>query len=197
MKDLAHSALLVVDVQNCFLPGGSLAVPDGDVVIPRLNGYIRLFQAAGRPIFASRDWHPPQTTHFQSGGGPWPVHCVAGTPGADFGPELALPEDTVVVSKGMGAYEDAYSAFQARDAGDRMLADLLHQQGIRHLYIGGLALDYCVRFSALDARNLGLEVTVLIDAARAVNVQPQDGERAVEEMVRAGANLATLERLVA
>ncbi|MHB0855952.1 MAG: isochorismatase family protein [Anaerolineae bacterium] len=190
-----HSALLAVDVQNCFLPGGSLAVPEGDVVVPRLNAYTRLFRQAGQPIFASRDWHPPETTHFQSGGGPWPQHCVAGTPGAEYAPGLALPQDAVIVSKGMGAYEDAYSAFQARDAGDRMLADLLRQQGVQHLYIGGLALDYCVRYSALDARNLRLGVTVLIDATRAVNVKPHDAEQAIEDMVRVGVALATIEHL--
>ncbi|HHX64735.1 MAG TPA: isochorismatase family protein, partial [Chloroflexi bacterium] len=173
------SALLVVDIQNCFLPGGSLAVAEGDEIIPRINSYIRAFRQAGRPVYASRDWHPPETTHFQSGGGPWPEHCVQNTPGAEFHPDLELPEDAHIVSKGMGADEDAYSAFHARDDGGRMLLDKLLEAGIKHLYIGGLALDYCVKYSTLDAAVAGLKVTVLIDASRAVNVEIHDAEKAI------------------
>jgi nicotinamidase/pyrazinamidase len=189
------SALLVVDVQNCFLPGGSLGVTEGDTVIPRLNRYIRAFRQAGRPVFASRDWHPEETTHFRSGGGPWPQHCVQNTPGAEFHPDLELPEDAQIVSKGMGADEDAYSAFQARDEAGQSLPEKLHEAGIRHLYIGGLALDYCVKYSTLDAIAAGLDVTVLIDATRAVNVETHDAEKTIEELVRVGARLVTLETL--
>jgi nicotinamidase/pyrazinamidase len=190
-----NSALLVVDVQNCFCPGGSLPVPEGDAIVPKMNAYIDLFRRARRPIFASRDWHPPETTHFNTRGGPWPPHCVQNTPGAEFHPDLALPEDAVVISKGMGAEEDAYSAFQARDDEGRSLTERLRELGVENLYVGGLALDYCVKSSALDAVREGLGVTLLIDATRAVNVNPHDGELAVEELVRAGVEIATIETL--
>ncbi len=190
-----NSALLVVDVQNDFCPGGALPVIEGDQVVPRLNVYIRLFQSLGRPILASRDWHPQQTIHFVTQGGPWPPHCLQGTPGAAFHPGLELPESAIVVSKGMRADEDAYSAFQAYDERGLLLAERLHTLDIEHVYIGGLTLDYCVKTSSLDALQGGFGVTVLIDATRAVNVRPHDGELAVEELVRAGAALATIELL--
>lgn len=183
------SALLIVDVQNDFLPGGALAVPEGDAVIPPLNALAAQFAAAGRPVIASRDWHPPVTTHFQTHGGQWPPHCVQGTPGAAFPDTLRLPPGTLIVSKGMGADEDAYSAFQARDEQGRPLAELLRERGVRHLYVGGLATDYCVQASVLDALAHGFRVTVLEDAIRAVNLQPHDGARALEKMRAAGAEI--------
>ena len=192
-----NAALLIVDMQNDFCPGGALPVSEGDSIVPRLNAYIRLFRQAGRPIIASRDWHPTQTTHFLSQGGPWPAHCVQNTSGAQFYPDLDLPEDVLVVSKGMGAEEDAYSAFQARDDQGRSLGERLRALGVKHLYVGGLALDYCVRASALDASRQGVGATLLIDATRAVNVHPHDGELAVEELVRSGVELATIETLEA
>ena len=191
----ANSALLIVDVQNDFCPGGALPIPEGDSLVPKLNAYIRLFRELDRPIVASRDWHPPQTTHFVTQGGPWPPHCVQDTPGARFHRDLALPEDALVVSKGMGAQEDAYSAFQARDDRGRPLAERLRALGVEHVYVGGLALDYCVITSALDAVAQGLGATLLIDATRAVNVNPHDGELALEELVRSGVGLATIEML--
>lgn len=193
----AHSALLIVDVQNDFCPGGALAVPEGDAIIPKLNAYIRLFAESGRPIVASRDWHPPETTHFVSGGGPWPPHCVQNTPGAAFHPALALPKEALIVSKGMGAQEDAYSAFDARDEAGRPLGEHLRRMGVRHLYVAGLALDYCVKASALDAVRQGLAATVLLDATRAVNVQPHDAELAIEELLRQGVGLTVFEQLEA
>jgi len=190
-----NSALLIVDLQNDFCPGGALPVSEGDGIVPRLNDYIGLFREAGRPIVATRDWHPPQTTHFVTQGGPWPPHCIQDTPGAQFHPDLALPEDTLVVSKGMGAAEDAYSAFDARDDQGRPLAQRLRELGVTRLYVGGLALDYCVKASALDAITQGLGATVLIDATRAVNVNPHDAELALEDLVRSGVVLATIEVL--
>jgi nicotinamidase/pyrazinamidase len=189
--------LLVVDIQNDFCPGGALSIPEGDRIIPRLNAYVRLFREAGRPIIATRDWHPQSTTHFRSGGGLWPVHCVAGTPGAEFHPAFELPEGALVVSKGMGDREDAYSAFQARDGLGTLLPELLRDMGVEHIYVSGLALDYCVKFTALDAVRDGFGVTVLIDATRAVNVSVHDAELAIEEIVRVGAELAVFEQLVA
>jgi len=190
-----NSALLIIDMQVDFCPGGALAVPEGDQIVPKLNDYIRLFRAAHRPILASRDWHPPETTHFRTQGGPWPPHCIQGTPGAAFHPDLALPQDVIIISKGMGAAEDAYSAFQARDTEGRLLEERLRALGVEHLYIGGLALDYCVKASALDAVAKGFRTTVLVDATRAVNIKPHDGELAIEELLRAGVDLATIETL--
>ncbi len=190
--DPARDALLVVDVQNDFCPGGALGVRDGDAVVPVLNRYVQRFRAAGAPVYFTRDWHPPVTRHFAAYGGPWPPHCVQGTPGAEFHPALAVPRDAVVVSKGMDPAEDAYSAFQARSADGQPLPALLAARGVRRLYVGGLATDYCVRATARDALAAGLGVVVLRDAVRAVDVEPGDGERALEEMREAGAREATL-----
>jgi len=191
-----RGALLVVDMQRDFMPGGALPVPDGDTIIPKVNAYIGQFRLAGAPVFASRDWHPPKTTHFQAWGGLWPPHCVQGTPGAAYHPDLKLAEDVVIVSKGMDPQEDAYSAFQARNLDDgRLLGDYLQAHGVEHLYVLGLALDYCVKWSALDAVRHGLGATVLVDATRAVNVRPHDAEEAIEMLVRARVRLATIETL--
>src|SRR5204863_4154412 len=143
-------ALLLVDPQNDFCPGGSLPVADGDAVMPVLNAWAAAAERSGVPIFISRDWHPRRTTHFKEGGGVWPPHCVMGTHGAEFHPDLHVPRTATIVSKGMGEAEDAYSAFQARDDTGRALADLLGAQGVARLYVGGLATDYCVKSSALD-----------------------------------------------
>jgi nicotinamidase/pyrazinamidase len=184
------SALLLVDVQNDFCPGGALAVPEGDQVVPVLNAWTRAFLAAGRPVFASRDWHPANSVHFVTGGGPWPPHCVQGTPGADFHPGLEMPPEVVVLSKGMDPAESGgYSAFEATDAAGRTLAERLRQAGVRRLYVGGLATDYCVRASVLDALRAGLAVTVIGDGVRGVDVTPGDSARALEEMKAAGATV--------
>src|SRR5687767_9951347 len=132
-------ALLLVDPQNDFCPGGSLAVPDGDAVMPVLSAWAAAAERSNVPIFVSRDWHPLRTTHFKDFGGVWPAHCVAGTPGAEFHPDLKLPTSAVIVSKGMGEDEDAYSAFQARDSRDTPLVQLLKQHQVQHLYVMGLA----------------------------------------------------------
>jgi nicotinamidase/pyrazinamidase len=174
--------LLVVDVQRDFLPGGALAVPDGDRVIAPLNDCLEAFAAAGRPVFASRDWHPADHVSFHAQGGVWPAHCVAGTPGAAFPDALRLPRDRIVISKAQQRDREAYSAFAGTD-----LAQQLRRGGVRRLFIGGLATDYCVLRSVLDARWLGFEVVVLRDAIAAVEVEAGDGERAIAAMQRAGA----------
>ncbi|MBI4498661.1 MAG: bifunctional nicotinamidase/pyrazinamidase [Chloroflexi bacterium] len=179
--------LLVVDPQNDFCPGGALAVPEGDQVVPVLNEYIRRFREAGLPIIATRDWHPAQTRHFTSGGGVWPPHCIQDTPGAAFRSDLYLPPDTPIISKGTHPDEDAYSAFQGKDKQGRDLTTLLRELGVTEIYIGGLATDYCVRSSTLDALKQGFRTTVLEDAIRGVDLQPEDSQRALEEMDRAGA----------
>jgi nicotinamidase/pyrazinamidase len=180
-------ALLIVDVQNDFCPGGSLAVTDGDKVVPVLNHYIEAFKKAGLPIFATRDWHPDKTSHFNTGGGPWPPHCIQGSKGAQFHPDLRLPPEVVIVSAGMGSDEDGYSGFLGRDDSGAKLAYLLRQRDIERIFVGGLATDYCVKHTVLDGIKEGLKVVLLTDAVRGVNLKPGDSERAIEEMLGAGA----------
>lgn len=183
-----EDALLIVDVQVDFLPGGRLAVPAGDAVVPVLNDYLALARRNRLPVFASRDWHPARHCSFKPQGGPWPEHCVAGTPGAAFAPALKLPPDAVIISKATQEEADAYSAFQGTD-----LAARVRDRGARRLLIGGLASDYCVRATVRDALREGFEVLLLQDAIRAVNVKPGDGRRAEQEMEDAGAAPARLE----
>lgn len=182
--------LLLVDPQNDFCPGGSLPVAGGDAVMPVLNAWATAAERAGVPIFVSRDWHPPSTTHFKERGGVWPPHCVMGTPGAEFHPDLHLPGTVVIVSKGMGETEDAYSAFQARDAANTPLAGLLKDGGVRQLFVAGLATDYCVKATVLDGLEQGFRVTLVPDGMRAVNLKPTDGEQALAEMRARGAMVA-------
>lgn len=185
-----NSALIIVDVQNDFCPGGSLPVPEGDRVVPVLNRYIDLFVARNLPIFASRDWHPAKTSHFKAYGGIWPVHCVQQTSGAAFHPDLRLPQEAVVLSKGMDPTKDDYSAFQAIDNTGHPLPAILEEMGISHIYVGGLATDYCVRATVLEGLKAGLTVALLKDASAGVDLQPADSEKAVDEMQKSGASVA-------
>jgi nicotinamidase/pyrazinamidase len=182
-------ALLLVDVQNDFCPGGALAVAEGDQVIAPLNKLIEEFLNRGEPVFRSRDWHPPQTKHFTEFGGTWPVHCVQNTKGAEFHPDLIDDGRIRTISKGMGD-EDSYSAFDGTD-----LASQLRQLGVEEVWVGGLATDYCVKNTVLDALKQGFEVKALEDAMRAVEVNPGDGERAIEEMRKAGAEIVASNNL--
>jgi nicotinamidase/pyrazinamidase len=184
-------ALIVVDVQNDFCPGGALAVPGGDRIVPVLNRYIEKFKNAGRPVYVTRDWHPDKTSHFAAFGGKWPPHCIQGTKGAEFHPDLRLPEDVVIISKGTRPDEDSYSGFDGADSQGTGLPDLLRRQGVNRLFVGGLATDYCVKHTVLDGLGEGFEVVFLEDASRGVNLQPEDSEQAVQEMIRAGAKLAS------
>ncbi len=183
-------ALLVVDVQNDFLPGGALGVPDGDRVLAPINKAIAVFLARGLPIFASRDWHPVGHCSFREQGGPWPVHCVAGTPGAAFSSALDLPATATLVYKATRVDEEAYSVF-----GGTGFEGMLRSAGVRRIFIGGLATDYCVLATTRDARLLGVSVVVLADAVCAVNVKPGDDERALAEMRQLGAQFITSEEL--
>lgn len=186
----AHSALLVVDVQNDFCPGGALAVREGDRVVPVLNRFIGLFQKKGLPIYATRDWHPKNHCSFKAGGGPWPPHCIQDSPGAEFHPDLRLPFETVVISKAMRPEAEAYSGFEGSN-----LELYLKRRGIRRVFIGGLATDYCVKTTVLDACRLGFETVILTDAVRGVNVRPDDSQKAIEAMKKAGAQAVTFEAL--
>ncbi|HEX8846454.1 MAG TPA: nicotinamidase [Pyrinomonadaceae bacterium] len=176
-------ALIVVDVQNDFCPGGTLAVPGGDQVVAPLNGLIEEFLARDEPVFKSRDWHPAETKHFAAYGGTWPVHCVQGTHGAEFHPELLDDPRIEVISKGTGD-EDNYSAFDGTD-----LAERLRERGIAEVWVGGLATDYCVKNTVLDAVREGFKVRAITDAMRPVELQPGDGERAIREMQESGAEI--------
>ncbi len=190
--DPARDALVIVDVQNDFCPGGALAVPDGDRVVPVLNRYAERFARHGAPVFASRDWHPERTKHFKAYGGVWPPHCVQDTAGADFHPALRLPAGTEVVSKGLDPEADAYSCFQAETAEGMPFAAALGERGVGRLFVGGLATDYCVKATVLDALKEGFEVVLLADAVAAVDVAAGDGARALADMTGAGAGLAML-----
>jgi nicotinamidase/pyrazinamidase len=170
-------ALIVVDVQNDFCPGGALAVPDGDAVVDAVN---RLASEASF-VVATRDWHPPDHGSFAAQGGRWPVHCVQGTPGAELHPGIDASQIDVVVDKGQVPDREGYSGFEGTE-----LERLLSEHGVDAVDVAGLALDYCVKATALDARRAGLNVTVHRGATRAVDVSPGDGERAVEELRAAG-----------
>jgi len=183
-------ALLVIDMQYDFLPGGSLGVPLGDEVLAPINALMASFAARGLPVYASRDWHPENHCSFAERGGPWPPHCVAETRGAAFSEALQLPADTVIISKADSADVDAYSAFNGT-----ALADHLRQHGSARVFVCGLATDYCVLNTALDALANGFETVIVPEAMRAVNVQPQDGELAIARMREAGATTASLAEL--
>jgi nicotinamidase/pyrazinamidase len=170
-----HDALLVVDVQNDFCPGGALPIADGDAVVPVLNGWVAAAAARGLPIYASRDWHPRGHVSFAQQGGPWPPHCIQDSAGAAFHPDLRLPPETIVVTKGVRFDHDQNSAFD-----ETGLAADMRRRGIRRLWIGGLAQDVCVLASALDARRAGLEVHLLEAATRPVT--PEAGARALAVM---------------
>ena len=185
MPDLplrAGDALVVVDVQNDFLPGGSLAVPSGDEVVPVLNRYLADFVRAGLPVFATRDWHPPDHCSFRDRGGPWPPHCVQGTEGARFAVGLELPASAVIVSKDSARDQNTYSAFQGGD-----LDAHLRERGVQRVFVGGLATDYCVLNTVKDALARGYRAVLLRDAIRAVGVAFDAGPKAEEEMIRLGA----------
>jgi nicotinamidase/pyrazinamidase len=177
-------ALLIVDVQNDFCPGGALAVKKGDEVVPILNRWIEQAGRLGITVYASRDWHPVHHISFKERGGPWPPHCIQRTKGAAFHPHLKLPANVQIISKADDPDQDAYSAFGGTD-----LAERLRQAGSRRLWIGGLTQDYCVRETSLDAIREGFEVHVIVEGTRAVDVDPGDGRRALEDIRRAGAIL--------
>jgi nicotinamidase/pyrazinamidase len=187
----SRSALLVVDVQKDFCAGGALAVPEGDRVVPVLNQHIAEATARGWPIYASRDWHPPMSHHFRPYGGEWPPHCVQGTEGAKFHEDLRLPAAAIVISKGQAPDSQGYSPFEGQTSDGRTFLSDLQERQIDHLYVGGLATDYCVKHSVLDALRTGLKVTVLADAIAGVEVEPGDSARAVAEMETAGAEFTS------
>jgi nicotinamidase/pyrazinamidase len=184
MANEKKKALIVVDVQNDFCPGGSLAVANGDDVIPPLNKLIPEFLNRGEPVFKTRDWHPAATRHFTAYGGVWPVHCVRNTPGAEFRAGLFDDPQITIISKGVDESADGYSGFDGTN-----LAQLLRDRGVEEVWVGGLATDYCVKHTVLDALKEGFEVKALADAMRPVNVNPDDGALAIAEMRATGAQI--------
>jgi nicotinamidase/pyrazinamidase len=185
-----RTALVVVDVQNDFAdPGGGLYVREGEKVVPVINEQVEQARSKGAMIVYTQDWHPETTPHFQKDGGIWPVHCVQGTWGAELHPELEVAGD--VVRKGVGG-EDGYSGFTVRDpaSGEEQqtpLEDMLRARGIERVVIAGLATDYCVKETALDSATKGFATSVLTNAIRAVDLEPGDGDRAIDDMRKAGA----------
>ena len=175
-------ALVAVDLQNDFLEGGSLAVRGGVQAVPVFNAYIELFRSRGLPVFLTRDWHPRNHVSFRAQGGPWPPHCVQGTAGAAFAPDLRLGGDEIIISKADNPERESYSNFEGTDLEAR-----LRGAGVARIFIGGLATDYCVLATVLDGLKLGFEVVLLTDVTRAVDVNPGDGDRALEKMTARGA----------
>ena len=178
----SHDALLLADIQNDFLPGGALGINGSDAIIPTLLNYTQLFQTHRLPIFLTRDWHPPNHCSFKPQGGPWPVHCVAGSPGSLPPTSFTTPPPAVIVYKALDRDQEAYSAFQ-----DTALDRHLRALNVQRLFIGGLATDYCVLNSVKDARSLGYDVCLLMDGIKAANLHSDDGRRAEEEMISLGA----------
>ncbi|ACJ15500.1 nicotinamidase-like amidase [Thermococcus onnurineus NA1] len=174
---MPEDALIVVDMQRDFMPGGALPVPDGDKIIPRVNEYIRKFKERGALIVATRDWHPEDHISFMDQGGPWPKHCVQNTPGAEF--VVELPEDAVIISKAADPDKEAYSGFEGTN-----LAEILKEKGVKRVYVCGVATEYCVKATALDAVRHGFETYLLRDAVRGIN--PEDEENALRELEQAG-----------
>lgn len=189
MADDKKQALIVVDVQNDFCPGGTLAVAHGDEVVAPLNNLIDKFLKRGDLVFKSRDWHPPRTRHFEAFGGTWPIHCVQDTKGAEFHPQLRDDSRITIVSKGLGD-TDCYSAFDETD-----LAQQLRDANVEEVVVGGLATDYCVKNTVLGAIKEGFHVKAVKDAMKAVDLKPGDGEKALEEMQKAGAEVVESKHL--
>jgi nicotinamidase/pyrazinamidase len=175
-------ALILTDIQRDFLPGGSLGILHGDEVIGPLNRAVEAFERSGLPVYATRDWHPADHCSFEAQGGPWPPHCVQGSPGAEFSGDLRLTREPKIISKATRSDKEAYSAFEGTE-----LDEHLRSKDISRIFIGGLATDYCVLNTVKDAVRLGYQVVLLIDAVRAVNVRPHDEERALVEMEELGA----------
>ena len=183
------AALIVVDIQNDFCPGGALAADGGSAIVPAVNRHLAEARERGMPVYATRDWHPAVTTHFKQYGGEWPPHCVQESPGAQFHPDLRLPVDAIVINKGDDPAKDGYSAFDGHTQSGTPLLHDLRARNVTTLYIAGIATDYCVKTTALDAVQAGIDVRVLKDAITGIAVRPGDVRRALDEMTRAGAQI--------
>ncbi|ASJ00618.1 nicotinamidase [Thermococcus gorgonarius] len=183
---MSQEALIVVDMQRDFMPGGALPVPEGDKIIPKVNECIKKFQKRGALIVATRDWHPENHISFKERGGPWPKHCVQNTPGAEF--VVEIPENAVVISKATEPDKEAYSGFEGTE-----LDEILRKNGVERVYVCGVATEYCVKATAMDALKLGYETYVIVDAIKGID--PEGEKRALEELQKAGAKLIECENL--
>ncbi len=183
----SEDALIIVDVQVDFCPGGALPVPEGDKIVPILNRYIEKFDKIGALIVATRDWHPPNHSSFKTYGGPWPPHCIQGTNGAKFHPNLRLPKRTKIISKATDPRKEAYSGFEGTNLGEE-----LKKAGVKRVFVGGLAIEYCVKSTVLDALKHSFEVFLLEDAIKGIGAKPGDIEKAIKEMLREGAKKISL-----
>lgn len=189
-------ALIIVDPQVDFFPGGPLGVLHGDEILSPVNNIVAYALKMGWPILFSRDWHPAKTTHFKEFGGNWPVHCVANTPGAAFHPDLKIPESAIIISKGMSDTSDEYSPFAGTDSSGNSLDSVLKNLGVTTLYVAGLATDYCVKACVFDAQELGYDTIILSDAVRAVNIHPTDGYEAMLQMRALFAHVTTTQEVI-
>ena len=187
-----RKALIIVDVQNDFCPGGSLAVAEGDEVVAPLNKLMKEFLDRGEPVYKTRDWHPEKTKHFAIYGGTWPIHCVQNTRGAEFHSDLLDDPRITVISKGFDERADGYSGFDGTQ-----LAQLLRDEEVKEIWVGGLATDYCVKETVIDGVHNGFKVKALADAMRAVNVKTDDGKKAIDLMKEAGAEIVGDEKKAA
>ncbi len=187
----AGDVLVVTDMQNCFLPGGSLPVREGDSVIGPLNTALDLFAGAGLPVILTRDWHPPDHCSFRLQGGPWPAHCIQGTDDAAFSPGLHAPARPVIISKAVDRDREQYSAYFGHDETGRTMAENLRALKAERVFIGGVATEYCVFNTVLDMLKDGYDVLVLQDGVKPVEVNPGDGQAALDTMEKRGVRLIT------
>ncbi|MCL4495925.1 MAG: nicotinamidase [Firmicutes bacterium] len=192
--DLSFTALIVVDFQNDFCPGGTLAVSEGDQIYPVVQDLVNEFEDRHRPIVFTRDYHPSNHISFVNRGGPWPPHCVQGTYGFEFFPKLRIPDNAAHFFKGYLKDADAYSGFEGCLATNGTITGItleswLHSQNVHQVYITGLATDYCVKATAIDATRAGFDTIVITNGVKGVNVSPHDSERALNDMKQAGACL--------
>jgi len=192
VKITEYDALIVVDMQNDFMPSGILPVKDADKIVPVLNEYINKFSEKGQPVFFTRDWHPENHISFKGYGGIWPPHCVQETEGAKFHKDLIIPSDNkFIISKGTSKDFDAYSGFQGT-----VLNDLLKERGIKRVFVGGVATDYCVKNTVLGAINLGYQVFLLSDAIKGVDINPDDSKKAINLMLSKGVVLINIQKII-
>lgn len=192
LKILPTDALIIVDMQNDFMPGGALPVPNALSIIPAINRYIELFEKAKAVVVATRDWHPPNHISFNTRGGPWPPHCIQNTWGAQFHKDLKLPRDTIVISKAFKEDKEAYSGFE-----DTELDATLRQRGVRRIFVAGVATEYCVKATAEDGLRLGYQVFILEDAVKGINSPPGSEERAINNLIDRGAVAIRIDDIVA
>lgn len=186
-----NPALLLVDLQNDFFPGGALPAPDGDAIVTPVNRLIEMFQRLGLPIFATRDWHPENHCSFEQQGGPWPPHCIRGTPGAEFNPRVNLPQNAEIISKARLPDRDAYSGFEDTD-----LARRLDALGVSDIVVGGLVTEICVKNTVFDALKRGFGVSVVRESVSGVDIKRGDSEKALGAMDEAGARIVSIDEVV-